>query len=159
MQTQSLTYIRDSEIALYTLKNHISIAKVVRVVDGDTVYVVCYDRHGDLIKLNCRLFGIDTPEMTSAPEEAKRARNVLIGLVTNVVVSLDDMRSSRELQSVIDGNTRLIWVRFCGADKYGRELVEIYTRDGDAGQFELSVNARMIELGVARSYDGGAKTA
>jgi len=135
-----LETIRDADIPTRTLKGYSSKCKVVRVVDGDTVYLVCFEPDSDrLMKLNCRLNGIDTPEMKKTPDIAKAARQELIKLVCNTMNEND--------------NTKIMWVKFYGPDKYGRELVDLFESEGMAE----SVNARLISMGIARKYDGGAK--
>ena len=159
MQTTNLLSVRDADIATRSLRGHVSQAKVVRVVDGDTVYIVAYEPFSSaLMKVNCRLAGVDTPEMTKTPELAKRARNALAGLTMDVYIDAGDMRSSRDLQTVYDLNKRILYAKFGGEEKYGRELVELYEHPEDVGQYDRSINARMVALGYARGYDGGTKS-
>ena len=149
-----LALATEQSVPLFSFAGHVSAAKIVKVIDGDTVHIVCYDRHGDIIKINIRLSGIDTPEMKTTPTIACKARNYLISLATDSTISLDDFRPSKELQSIIDTNKRLVYVKILGDDKYGgRYLAELYQ---DANM-KKSINDMMIESGHARSYDGGAK--
>ena len=112
-------------------------AKIVRVVDGDTVDVDIDLGFGVwLKKQRIRLFEIDTPE--------KRTRNKLEKqagiLATEFVESLCPVGSYVILKSHIDKR-----------GKYGRLLGEIYTKDGTDIISQLILN----KLGVA--YTGQSK--
>ena len=103
-------------------------ARVVRVVDGDSVYLECdtgfHNTHTD----NFRLLGIDAPERDPASRQA-----------------LAEM-----LATYANG-----WfeVTVHKADKYGRWLVEIPMHDGS----DKTINEHMVEEGFAQSYDGGVR--
>lgn len=109
-------------------------AKVISVYDGDTIKVV-FPLNGTMYKWNCRLSGVDTPELrTKCDEEKKKGyevRDCLRTRILNKVVQLG-----------------------CGEfDKYGRLLVEI-TCSGDS----CTVNQWLIDNKYALPYDGGTKT-
>ncbi len=144
----------EKNVPLFSFNDHMSAAKIVKVLDGDTVHIVCYDRHGDITKMNIRLSGIDTPEIKTTPFIACKARNYLISIATDVVVSIDDYRSSKELQTLVDENKRIVYVKILGDDKYGgRYLAQLY----QDSNMKISINEMMVSSGYARSYDGGAK--
>lgn len=108
-------------------------AKVVSVYDGDTVKVV-FPLNDKFYKWNCRLTGIDTPEIRTRCKEEKaygyKVRDYLREKILNKVVMLK-----------------------CGDfDKYGRLLTEIMC----IGE-ECSVNQWLIQNDYAFSYDGGTK--
>ena len=110
-------------------------AKVCKVYDGDTVTIL-FDYHGKIIKLSCRLLGIDTPELRSSnPKEkeyAIKARDFLSNLI----------------------NDKVVKVHFKKFDKYGRPLIVIYKR----GLIKrTNINKLMIKEKYALSYDGGKK--
>ena len=110
-------------------------AKVCKVYDGDTVTIL-FDYHGEIIKLSCRLLGIDTPELRSNNQKEKeyaiKARDYLANLILDKVVM----------------------VKFKKFDKYGRPLIVLYKRGIIA---KTNINKLMIKEKYALSYDGGKK--
>jgi len=158
MSDNPLASLTDKDLPLSSMKGHISECKVVRIIDGDSISIICYDQRRELLKLNARMMGIDTPELSAFPNYAKKARNFLISLVTNVHIDLENMSSSRDLQGLIDENTKILYVKFGSEDKYGRALVELYEESEDIGTFSKSINHMMILSKKARSYDGGTKS-
>jgi endonuclease YncB( thermonuclease family) len=99
------------------------IAGKVRVIDGDSIMI-----DGK----NCRLFGIDAPEMTEA--DGRR--------------SVDGRRSMNVLSNLVSGATtdgKLLRYRVRGTCRYGRPLVIIF---GDG----VNLNAKMVRCGYARAY-------
>lgn len=108
-------------------------AKVVSVYDGDTVNVI-FPLNGKFYKWNCRLTGVDTPELRTKCKEEKeygyKVRDYLREKILNKVVILK-----------------------CGDfDKYGRLLIEIIC----VGE-ECTVNQWLINNDYAFAYDGGTK--
>ena len=106
-------------------------AKVVSVYDGDTIKVV-FPLNGVLYKWNCRLIGIDTPELRTRDDNEKRygyfVRDNLRYRILDKVVSVT-----------------------CGElDKYGRLLTTI-SIDGN------NINEWLIAMNYAFKYDGGTK--
>jgi endonuclease YncB( thermonuclease family) len=116
----------------------LSIAKVVRVYDGDTITVAAPFCNGsvatgpEIYLFSVRLRGIDTPELRGGgPAEkvkAEIARDALAGLVMGRIVRIDSV----------------------GSEKYGRVLANVYV-DGSC------VNEWMVERGFAVAYDSGTK--
>jgi endonuclease YncB( thermonuclease family) len=144
---ENLTF---SDVDLFTFEGLQCKAKVVKILDGDTVHVLI-EYNNKIIRLVCRLFGIDTPEMSKTPESAKRARNRLLQLCTNCNIALDDMMDSKVLNTMIKCNTLLINVEFMGKEKYGRELVNLYSENNEC------INELLIKENYAYSYTGGKK--
>lgn len=107
-------------------------ARVLRVIDGDTLIVQVGLWFGQSIIEHIRIFGIDAPELRgrcpSETEAAKSARQYLAGLVASGPVELRDVRR----------------------EKYGRALASV-----TAGGIDIS--SRMIEAGHARPYGGGKR--
>lgn len=112
-----------------TLLERVFKAKLLRVIDGDTVelqvdlgfYVSRIDRF--------RLAGVDTPEHSAGVA----ARDYL----TELLSQLDEWFE----------------VRVTKADKYGRWLVVIPLRAASG----KTANQTLIDMGFARVYDGGKK--
>jgi endonuclease YncB( thermonuclease family) len=139
-----------SDVDLFTFEGLQCKAKVVKILDGDTIHLLI-EYNNKIIRLVCRLFGIDTPEMSKTPETAKRARNRLLQLCTNCNIALDDMMESKVLNNMINCNTLLIDVEFMGKEKYGRELVNLYSTNKEC------INEVLIKENYAYSYTGGKK--
>ena len=109
-------------------------ALITRVIDGDTVEATVDCLFDVKIDLTLRLFGIDTPELTSkVPEErvtAKLAKARLISLVEGKIIKI---------------------VSYKEKEKYGRYLAELIV-DG------VNVNELFVKEGLAKSYFGGTKS-
>jgi micrococcal nuclease len=123
------------ESVMYTYK-----AKVIKVIDGDTVDCeIDLGFHINITK-RVRLSGIDAFELNSkdleAREKAAKAKSKLTFTLTNKYVIL-----VTELDK---------------ADKYGRVLGSIYESEKE---FETnnSINLKLIQEGLAIPYDGGKK--
>jgi micrococcal nuclease len=111
-------------------------AKLVKVVDGDTV-----DLNVDLgfdvwIKQRFRLEGIDAPEMqTPTLVEGRASKAYLTTLLTEA------------------GLSGLIMVDSHGKDKYGRWVARLsYYEPGDTGPKVVDASDRMILDGFAKPY-------
>lgn len=106
-------------------------AKIISVYDGDTVKAI-FPLNGVLYKWNCRLTGIDTPEIRTSDRLQKKfgyeVRDLLRDKILNKVVTL-------KCQDL---------------DKYGRLLTEIWIG-------EQNINQWLIDSGYAFAYDGGTK--
>jgi micrococcal nuclease len=106
-------------------------AKIISVYDGDTVKAI-FPLNGVLYKWNCRLTGIDTPEIRTSDRLQKKfgyeVRDHLRNKILNKVVTL-------KCQDL---------------DKYGRLLTEIWIG-------EQNINQWLIDSGYAFAYDGGTK--
>jgi len=124
--------------------------RIIRVYDGDTVWA-CIKLKDKYWKLQCRLVGIDTPEMpqshskamTEESQRAFKARDRVVNLVTNSKfeqrVSKDTSGntlpslSDNDLQKVVDQNTLVLkqgLQLLNGTDKYGRYLARLKIPDG-----------------------------
>jgi endonuclease YncB( thermonuclease family) len=141
MQTPDLlaAYLKDVDAVLARpFVPALTLAKVVRVYDGDTITVAAPFCNGstqtepEIYLFSIRLRGIDTPELRGGgPAEkvkAEVARDALAGLVMGRVVRVANV----------------------GSEKYGRVLADVFV-DG------MCVNEWMVERGFAVAYDGGTK--
>jgi endonuclease YncB( thermonuclease family) len=154
--------IADSNIPKFSLNSFYMLGKVVYVYDGDTVHIV-FNLNNKLIKFNCRLILIDSPEicpknikdLNIRNEEIKSAiksRNYLIDQISNKPI-INSIMTKYEIKELCAKSTKLIWVKCFDFDKYGRLLVELYnTKDA-----QVSINQLMIDNKYAQSYDGGTK--
>ena len=109
-------------------------ARVVRVIDGDTLKVEARIWIGQYIVVNARIRGIDTPELrgdcAAEIENAKAAREALEEIVS-------------------PGPVRLLNV---DQDKFGGRVVADVTAS-ESGD----VATNMLESGHARPYSGGKR--
>ena len=116
----------------FTFKGKKMKCKVVSVYDGDTMRVV-FPLNKKMYKWNCRLLGIDTPELRTKNKHEKElaiiAKENLIKLVLNNVIE----------------------IHCSGWDKYGRLLVTPITKK------EGNICNWMIKNKYAREYNGGTK--
>ncbi len=126
-----LNQIDCSKIKKFSLKDFKTQAKVVSVYDGDTITLV-FVFANEYYKWNCRLDGIDTPEIKSKNNEEKalaiKARDYLREQILGKIVDIE-----------------------CGDfDKYGRLLIKLIYEN-------QNMNELMISQGHAKAYFGGTK--
>lgn len=117
-------------------------AKMIYVVDGDTVDLdvdLGLDIHH---LLRVRLLGIDTPELhSSIPEEREKAKRARLFL-REAMMMQPDMKSRDLVVKTEKDRT----------EKYGRYLATIFAV-GDL----ISFNQKLLDAGLAVPYDGGPK--
>lgn len=111
-------------------------AKLVRVVDGDTVWLDVDLGFNVHVTLDFRLAGLNTPEVVGATKIAGVAAKV-------------------ELERLLGlGTLRIVSTK---SDKYGRWLATLYVLPATGA--EIDVNQALLSGGFAIPYDGtGPKT-
>ena len=156
-----LQTIKNSDIPLMSLNGITTIGKVVEMYDGDTCKIVLMNNN-KLEKYNCRLLGLDTPEMKPPLTKenrdveifnAHKCRNRLLQLITSCSCNIDSIINKKDCVKLIDTNTKVIKVECYEFDKYGRLLVKLYP-DNESVE---SVNQILVNENYAKSYDGGTK--
>ena len=124
-------------------------AKLIQVIDGDTVDLLIDLGFGVHVKERCRLYGIDAPEMpTEAGEAAKAYLESLIGAATGDlhVQTIKMTRKPKER-----------------TDKYGRYLAVLYDVGDNVDWFihgdqtESSVQRMKASINFEMVYAGHAK--
>ena len=107
------------------------VGKVVKVYDGDTVWVAsdAGTRH------SCRLHGIDCPELRSSCAGEREAARAARDCLANELLPKDGV----------------VGVRVLSADKYGRLLVRLSTAEC------RDLSQELLSRGHAVEYDGGTK--
>lgn len=103
-------------------------ARVLVVIDGDTILVRASPWPGLQAVEKVRLLGIDTPEIRGACDHEK-------ALAVEAKARLARLAGAR------------VWLSEIGRDRYGRLLARVYGASGELG-------AAMISAGLARAYDG-----
>lgn len=146
------------DVPEFSLNGIKTIGKIVDVYDGDTCKIIL--ANGDiLLRFNCRLKFIDTPEMKPSKSKANRdieilnaikCRNKLIQLTTSCQLNIEDKLTKPQVKKLLISNDRIITVQCHEFDKYGRLLVELYSG-------EKTANNILVEEGYAKAYDGGTK--
>lgn len=163
-----------NNIKEFTLDKKILLGKVVDCYDADTCKIN-FIFNNKLTKFNCRLYGIDSPEIKppltkeNREEEIKKAitaKNNLINFILRENKLLEDKKyKKKEIEKFLEENNKLVKVK-CGTfDKYGRLLVELYPyqdlektkQNGGAIIFDHSYNQNLINNGYAYEYYGGTK--
>lgn len=126
----------------WTLAGRTQPAKIVNVVDGDTVDLAIELLPNQFYQFRVRLYGIDTPE--KRPPKASPNRDAEIAA---------SKRSTEALTNYLKPYDNMVHtVVFKEADKYGRWLCNMYCN----GQ-KQSINDWMIQEGFAKPYFGGTK--
>jgi micrococcal nuclease len=102
-------------------------ARLIRVVDGDTVHLEIDLGLESFRRIKCRLAGINAPEMSTPGGPPAKAR----------------------LQELLGtGQALVVHTYKDHTEKYGRYLVDIYTPPDRT----MTVNARMVAEGHAVEY-------
>lgn len=112
-------------------------ARLLKIVDGDTISVAIYCGH--ILKLKIRLEGVDAPELHPKPDDPVQVQAAL--KVKNYVMSLFSPDSS-------------VNIRLLKLDKYGGRYVgHIYLSDGIT-----TLSEHLLAKGYVKKYDGRAKS-
>ncbi len=114
-------------------------AKVVYIYDGDTMHVV-FHALGDYYRWNCRIMGVDTPELRT-----KNLKEKEMGY------KVRDILKSHLLDQIV----RIKCDEF---DKYGRLLIDVYVPDHmDNPKNSQMLSTWLIDQEYAYAYGGGTK--
>lgn len=124
------------------MEKYIYKAKLVRVVDGDTVDAMIDLGFDTWVKKRIRFYGLDTWECRTKDLEEKEK-----GLAAKA--------RTKELLSEISEKKSFFRIRSYGTGKYGRVLAEVFICNEMGVQ--IDVCKTLIEEGHAYIYDGGKK--
>jgi micrococcal nuclease len=133
-----------SSCDFFTLDNQIFECKVIKVYDGDSITVV-FPYFDKLYKWNCRLSGIDTPELKTKNQNEKKIAFIVRDKLKEKI------------------NDKIIKIKCGKFDKYGRLLCEIFDIECNEDNiksnesFNFSINNWLIENNYAFSYNGKTK--
>lgn len=136
----------------FTFKGRNFLSKILDVYDGDTI-TITIKVDGEYSRTQCRLMGLDSPEMKSKDEDEKKAahlsRSHLMFLLTGK--KIENETSREQIKKICAETNAIVNVKCLDFDKYGRLLVEIWANS-------INVNEKMISDGFAGPYDGGTKS-
>jgi len=129
-----------TDVPMFTLEDHITAAKCVKVYDGDTVHLVM-KFNGEMVRYRFRMIGYNSPEMRGVSDEEKQR-----------AIAARDYLADRLL------NKKVI-ARLGHVDKYGRPLCDLYIVEDEANitlenAFKVHINKEMIEKGHGIPYMG-----
>jgi len=114
-------------------------AKVIKVIDGDTIDVEVDLGWKITIKDRLRLGGIDTPETRTRDKEEKKK----------------GLEAKQFVIDKIEGKEVLICTEKQG--KFGRYLADVYYSTDEAEDFDTNLNQLLVSRGLAKIYHGGKR--
>ena len=117
-------------------------AKLVKVVDGDTVDALIDVGFDIWVKKRIRYKGIDTWESRTRDLEEKKK-----GLAAKA--------RNKELLESVSSKSGYFRIKSYGTGKYGRVLADIFVQDKEGNS--INVNQQLIKEGHVYVYDGGTK--
>ncbi len=104
-------------------------AKLIKIIDGDTIDVKIDLGFGISLKKRVRLFGINAPETRSKDLDEKKA----------------GLASKRRLEAVLGASDGKFILKSKGVGKFGRCLGEILVDN-------VNINQLLIKEGLAEAY-------
>ena len=117
-------------------------AKLVKVVDGDTIDAMIDVGFDIWIKKRIRYKGIDTWESRTRDLDEKKK-----GLAAKA--------RNKELLESVSNKSGYFRIKSYGTGKYGRVLADIFVQDKEGNS--INVNQQLIKEGHAYIYEGGKK--
>lgn len=120
-------------------------AKLIEVVDGDTVDLMIDLGFGIHVKERCRLYGIDAPEMPS--EAGKIAKAYLESLINAVTGELfvATRKMTRKPKEKTDKYGRYLAVLYEGS-----QYIDIDVEESSLTVMQGSINFAMVQSGHAK---------
>lgn len=130
----SLFFINSLIIQAKTYYDNITDFEIVKVRDGDT-FVINVKNIPDVFgeEIAVRIRGIDTPELNDERDEIRKI----------------SIQAKEELERLLYSGEKVVLYDL-GRDKYFRLLASVKVGDIDIAEY-------MIEIGLAKEYDGGKK--
>ena len=124
------------------MEKYVYRAKLVKVVDGDTVDALIDVGFNIWFKKRIRYKGIDTWESRTRDLDEKK-----LGLAAKA--------RNKELLEKVSNKSGYFRIKSYGTGKYGRVLADIYIQDSEGN--DIWVNKTLITEGHAYKYEGGTK--
>lgn len=141
------TYSTNSELMTMTKENTqlLSLngqefdAKVVYVYDGDTIHVV-FRIFNKYYRWNCRILGVDTPELRTKDEKEKQKGYLVRDKVKENFLE------------------KIVKIKCYDFDKYGRLLIDVYLPKNIPDKKNKTLLSQwLIANDYAYAYEGGTK--
>ena len=141
-----------NDTAYFSLNGINTFARVVNVVDGDTISLIIpiFDKY---FKFRVRINGIDTCEIHSNDKKIKdkglKAKYRVIELLSkqNVLCT-----TKKQIIDLFNNNIYIVWVECLGFDKYGRLLANVFFDNKTK-----SIANILIDEKLAYNYNGSTK--
>ena len=131
----------------FTLDNIRTKVKVLKVYDGDTMWISIY-LYSTLLKFKVRMLGYDSPEIHPKRDLPNREDHI------QSAIAAKEYLESLVLDKIVDAD-------FYKFDKYGRPLCNIFIPDPSSKTIlcknPMCVNTLMIRQGHGVPYMGGTK--
>ena len=124
------------------MEKYIYRAKLVKVVDGDTIDALIDVGFDIWVNKRIRYKGIDTWESRTRDLDEKKK-----GLAAKA--------RNKELLESVSSKSGYFRIKSYGTGKYGRVLADVYIQDKNGN--EIWVNNTLITEGHAYKYEGGTK--
>lgn len=124
------------------MEKYIYKAKLLRVVDGDTVDAMIDLGFDTWVKKRIRFYGLDTWECRTRDLDEKK-----LGLAAKA--------RTKEMLTDQTKDKNFFRIRSYGTGKYGRVLAEVFIQNEQG--LQIDVCKTLIEEGHAYVYDGGKK--
>ena len=124
------------------MEKYIYRAKLVRVVDGDTVDALIDVGFDIWVKKRIRYRGVDTWESRTRNLEEKKK-----GLAAKA--------RNKELLESVSSKSGYFRIKSYGTGKYGRVLADLFIQDKEGTT--ININKQLIKEGHAYVYEGGTK--
>ena len=116
------------------LNGYRTFCKVLRIHDGDTLWIAFCNADQICYKIKIRMAGYDSAEIHSSTEKSLA------------------QQATETLEKLIHDAGADLMVEFLNPDKYGRTLARLFTKNG-----LVCLNEQMISLKMGVQYDGGTK--
>ena len=171
-----MTHVMANNFKNYTLEtcplfslNGLKIyARLVDIIDGDSMKVILPIFGEHYFRFNVRLDGIDTSELKSKDETNKErglvARNTVFEVLTNTKIQETDTRTY--IKEFLNTNIILVWIECLDFDKYGRLLANVFKVTNPLGVLDTfdtlvidqqSISEYLLNHNLAYSYKGKTK--
>lgn len=122
-----------TDAPMFSLSGTEVVGKVVSVYDGDTVKII-FPLHETLYKWNCRLSGVDTPELRTSCDEEKKYGYMVRDKLRDKILN------------------KLVVVKCGEFDKYGRLLTTLICKED-----QCDINEWLVQNKYAVKYEGKTK--
>ena len=145
----------NNDTPIFTLNGMTTYARVVNVIDGDTLSLVIplFDKY---FKFSVRIYGIDTCEIHSNDAEIKdkglKAKYRVVEMLSKKDIKDVLCISRKQIIELFNTNICIVWIECLEFDKYGRLLANVFFDNKTKNIADILVFEKL-----AYRYDGGPK--